>query len=589
MKRISIFLLILFLTVPLFAKTKIIFDADIDTDCDDAGAMAVLHALADNGEAEILATIVSSRFPYCAPCVEAINRYYGRPDIPIGAPKTTWADTGARGSAYAQQIATENVTTLNSNNDALDAVDVYRQILAGQEDSSVVILTVGYLTNIRDLLESGPDEFSTLNGVDLVIQKVTRWVQTGAAYPSDYNPAIHGNYPPDPSSACIAFQNWPEAVPMYISGKGTDILTGSLLPSTPANNPVRRAYELRVGLGNTRASWDQIGTLFAVRPNDPRWTFRTGGYYHIFDNGTYEWRNLPDKNQTVLEYNTSLNPGLIQTLDQLMTQAPAAPVPPPETTYFTGGDLLTAGNWTAGLPAGRVAVINSNGYATMNQINPWISGSTATVDVGAVLSLSEDLSAYGGTIIVNDGTITCLDDVFCDNGNMIFNAGSAVSSVDDWEANDHSGRITVNGGTHSSGTATDKNVGAQRLGTGIDFRGGTVSAGNFRFQVNSVSSIGGSAILNSAAATTTFSDYAGDINFISGWTGYWEVATFSGSDWKNLVTSGANITLDGTPIDNGRFDATFMVLSNGTILKAMIPEPVVFGGLLFGLAFLRSE
>jgi len=75
MKRISILLLILFSTLSLFAKTKIIFDTDIDTDCDDAGALAVLHALADNGEAEILATVVSTRYPYSAPCVEAINRY----------------------------------------------------------------------------------------------------------------------------------------------------------------------------------------------------------------------------------------------------------------------------------------------------------------------------------------------------------------------------------------------------------------------------------------------------------------------------------------------------------------------------------
>ncbi|MCK5851878.1 family 20 glycosylhydrolase [bacterium] len=324
MKKISIFLIILFSTVSLFAQTKIIFDADIDTDCDDAGALAVLHALADNGEVEILATIVSTRYPYSAPCVEAINRYYGRPDIPIGAPKTTWSDSGSRGSAYAKHISTEYETTLNSNDDAPDAVTVYRQILAAQESNSVVILSVGYLTNMRDLLASEPDGISPLSGVELVRQKVSRWVQTGASYPSGYNTAVCGNYTPDPTSAHIAFRDWPEAVvPMYISGEGYDIHTGSSLPSTPVSNPVRRIYELRVGLGKTRDSWDQIGTLFAVRPNDARWTFRTNGYYYIFENGTYEWRTTPDKNHTVLEYNTSLNAGLRLTLDQLMVQPPS--------------------------------------------------------------------------------------------------------------------------------------------------------------------------------------------------------------------------------------------------------------------------
>jgi len=54
MKRFTTLLLVLFSTVSLFAQIKVIFDTDMDTDCDDAGALAILHALADNGEVEIL-------------------------------------------------------------------------------------------------------------------------------------------------------------------------------------------------------------------------------------------------------------------------------------------------------------------------------------------------------------------------------------------------------------------------------------------------------------------------------------------------------------------------------------------------------
>jgi len=42
---------------------KIFFDTGMETDCDDAGAMAVLHTLADRGECEILATVTSVRDP----------------------------------------------------------------------------------------------------------------------------------------------------------------------------------------------------------------------------------------------------------------------------------------------------------------------------------------------------------------------------------------------------------------------------------------------------------------------------------------------------------------------------------------------
>jgi hypothetical protein len=66
---------------------KIIFDTDMDTNADDAGALAMLHALADAGEVEILATVVSSHYPFSAAVVDVINTYYGRPDLPIGVPK----------------------------------------------------------------------------------------------------------------------------------------------------------------------------------------------------------------------------------------------------------------------------------------------------------------------------------------------------------------------------------------------------------------------------------------------------------------------------------------------------------------------
>src|SRR5262245_3773628 len=87
-------LLLVSLSILLFAAiarqatakepVRVIFDTDMDSDCDDAAALAMLHALADRGEAEILATPVSSRHAWSAPCVDAINTYFRRPDLPIG-------------------------------------------------------------------------------------------------------------------------------------------------------------------------------------------------------------------------------------------------------------------------------------------------------------------------------------------------------------------------------------------------------------------------------------------------------------------------------------------------------------------------
>ncbi len=66
----------------------IIFDTDIGTDVDDAGALAILHILADRGEAEVLAAMSANQNRWCAPAIDVVNTYYGRKDMPIGCSRT---------------------------------------------------------------------------------------------------------------------------------------------------------------------------------------------------------------------------------------------------------------------------------------------------------------------------------------------------------------------------------------------------------------------------------------------------------------------------------------------------------------------
>lgn len=252
-------------------------------------------------------------------------------------------------------------------------------------------------------------------------------------------------------------------------------------------------------------------------------------------------------------------------------------------TIFGGGDLTVATNWDNGLPgSGNDGTINVNGsYTGLNQLDYWTATSGAVISVGsgAVLNLNNDFASSRAVWHINDATIICSDDFFVGTTGAVINlnAGSAVTAVDDWEVNNNAARIVVNGGTHSSGTGTGGNVGAQggasKIGCGIDFLGGTVTAGNFRFQLNSVSSVGGSAILASAGAGTTFSDDAGEIDFLSGWTGSWEVGSFGAGDWETRLTSASNgFLLDGTAIDATSFANNFEVSGDGTTLT-LVPEP----------------
>lgn len=50
----------------IMKKVKILFDTDIGCDCDDAGALALLHRLCDRGEAELLAVTHCYATPWVA-------------------------------------------------------------------------------------------------------------------------------------------------------------------------------------------------------------------------------------------------------------------------------------------------------------------------------------------------------------------------------------------------------------------------------------------------------------------------------------------------------------------------------------------
>src|SRR5437588_7500019 len=66
---------------------NIIFDSDMGPDYDDVGAITILHAFADKGEAKILATMASTKYDGVAGVLNVFNTYFNRPDIPAGVPK----------------------------------------------------------------------------------------------------------------------------------------------------------------------------------------------------------------------------------------------------------------------------------------------------------------------------------------------------------------------------------------------------------------------------------------------------------------------------------------------------------------------
>ena len=140
---------------------NIIFDTDMGGDCDDVGALFILHGAVERGEAKLLATMGCISADAIAPCLDAINTWFGRPEIPVG----TLKDSGFLvGPHYTAEITRRFPHRFASGNDYPDAVTLYRQVLAKQPDRSVVVVAIGPLRNLANLLKSGPDAASPLGG-----------------------------------------------------------------------------------------------------------------------------------------------------------------------------------------------------------------------------------------------------------------------------------------------------------------------------------------------------------------------------------------------------------------------------------------
>ena len=162
---------------------KVIFDTDMGSDCDDVGALALLHAYADLGQAEILACVYTSgKVPYGAGVIQAINHYYGREEVPLGAYYGT--DIGdSVDKMDAIRLASDTDTYGHSvirNKDVQESTALLRKVLSDPDVEDVTYITVGHTKGLYDLLMSTPDQFSSLNGTQLVEAQISRWVALGA-------------------------------------------------------------------------------------------------------------------------------------------------------------------------------------------------------------------------------------------------------------------------------------------------------------------------------------------------------------------------------------------------------------------------
>ena len=290
--------------------TKIIFDTDIGGDCDDAGALAMLHRLCDLGECELLAVTACYASPYVAGCIDAINRYYGHV-VPVGI---LHGKPSAEPGVYAKGLCEEfeNSYPPEEENRIPDTVSVIRRTLADAEDHSVTLAATGSMASLAALVQSPADEISPLDGKALITQKVLRTVVMGGRFygtwpmpvviGSDFTVTWEWNIHADIPAAQMMCRTWPGELIFSSYEIGLFCVTMKGYAQTaPKEDPVRRAYELHpCGREYGRESWDHTALLYAIRPDAGYWNLHPFGRVTVDDDGVTSWNAEEGAQQSYL-------------------------------------------------------------------------------------------------------------------------------------------------------------------------------------------------------------------------------------------------------------------------------------------------
>ena len=256
---------------PAATVPAVIYDTDLGSSTDDLFGLDMLYRYHEAGRCRLLGVVVDRMGDDCAGVADVMNTYFGHGDLPIGlvrhgiAEPQVWIDY--RNMAGWCDADGSPLFDRTHQPPYPDGWQLYRRLLAAEEDHSVNIVTVGFVTCLAQLLQSQPDQYSPLSGVELVRQKVKcLYIQGGrfgVADEGDFNFAQGITFAQD------FFRLWPADVDIVFS----PMETGQAVEYTPEQvvadidwtdvHPIKQVY-LRCNCNTGQKMWDPMVVINAV-------------------------------------------------------------------------------------------------------------------------------------------------------------------------------------------------------------------------------------------------------------------------------------------------------------------------------------
>jgi len=316
------------------APVKIVFDTDIGNDVDDVLALSMLHALQTRGDCELLAVTITKPDDLAGPFVDAMNTFYGRPWLPIGFTHAGLTNEPSKFLALAEAkdgSGWRYPHRLERSSDAPPAVQLLREVLSRQPDHSVVMVQVGFFSNLAALLDAPADAASSLGGRALVEQKVKMLsVMAGSFQPISHSQHfLEYNVTQDLAAARKLARDWP--TPIVWSG----FEIGIALPfpavsierdfAYVAHHPAAEAYRLYNPPPHERPTWDLTAVLYAVFPGRGYFELSGPGQVTVEADGFTRFTPGEKGRDRYLILDAAQAPRVKEALVQLASQPPSCP------------------------------------------------------------------------------------------------------------------------------------------------------------------------------------------------------------------------------------------------------------------------
>ena len=303
---------------------RVIFDTDMGNDIDDAMALALLHSLQARGECQVLAVTLTKNDPLAGPFVDAVNTFYGRGNIPVGVRREGGKNNENR---FLKLAAVKDGDALRyprklDNDTAPEAKELLRKTLAAQPDGSVMLVQVGFFSNLAGLLDSPADK-------ELLKQKVKLLsIMAGSFQTIDHNNHyLEYNVVCDVPAAQKLAKEWP--TPIVWSGYEIGIALKYPAVSIERDfnyvphHIIAEAYRLYEPPPHERPPWDLTAALYAVRPDRSYFDLSPPGRVTVENDGFTRFKPESKGRDRFLILNTAQLSRTREALVQLVTQPPS--------------------------------------------------------------------------------------------------------------------------------------------------------------------------------------------------------------------------------------------------------------------------